>query len=229
MATPVQLYLPKQDNCFDYPDNFNSTTTPAGLTFAFAKMSLNDQSTNKSLNSVKSSQTITKDDNEPNDANAQFSLGGLYYNGDGVEQNYVKAREWYEKAAAQGHIEAKSCLGVLYYYGYGVTKDYDKARQYREIAATYNDSSAQNSLGVLYYYGHGVTQNYVKAREWFEKAAIQNYKNAQYVLGIIYHNGYGVEKNYTKAREWYEKAAAQDHADAKQQLQKLSTQPILRP
>ena len=35
-------------------------------------------------------------------AQAQYNLGGMYYNGQGTEQNITKAREWWEKAAAQG-------------------------------------------------------------------------------------------------------------------------------
>jgi TPR repeat protein len=34
----------------------------------------------------------------------------LYHNGQGVAQDYVKAREWFEKAAAQGNADAKKEL-----------------------------------------------------------------------------------------------------------------------
>ena len=36
------------------------------------------------------------------DAKAQFNLGYMYANGQGVRQDYAMARQWYEKAAAQG-------------------------------------------------------------------------------------------------------------------------------
>src|SRR5262249_38889620 len=39
-------------------------------------------------------------------ASAMFNLGLLYANGWGVAQDYVRAREWYEKAAANGYAEA---------------------------------------------------------------------------------------------------------------------------
>ena len=39
---------------------------------------------------------------EQGDARAQFYFGLLYENGDGVPLDYAKARQWYEKAAAQG-------------------------------------------------------------------------------------------------------------------------------
>ena len=42
---------------------------------------------------------------EAGDASAQNKLGLLYYDGKGVPQNYGQAKEWFEKAAKQGHVE----------------------------------------------------------------------------------------------------------------------------
>ena len=39
---------------------------------------------------------------EHGDARAQFSLGGMYYNGQGVQQDYAEAAEWTRKAARTG-------------------------------------------------------------------------------------------------------------------------------
>lgn len=36
------------------------------------------------------------------DANAQNNLGVLYFEGQGVPQDYAKARQWFEKAVTQG-------------------------------------------------------------------------------------------------------------------------------
>jgi uncharacterized protein len=47
-------------------------------------------------------------------------LGLHYDNGQGVAQDYAKAREWYEKAADNGDAGALTCLGVLYDNGQGV-------------------------------------------------------------------------------------------------------------
>ena len=41
------------------------------------------------------------------------SLGLLYQNGQGVPQDYAKAREWYEKAADKGDARAKAALERL--------------------------------------------------------------------------------------------------------------------
>ena len=42
-----------------------------------------------------------------------FDLGVLYENGQGVAQDYAKAREWYEKAAEKGDANAKARLEQL--------------------------------------------------------------------------------------------------------------------
>ena len=91
--------------------------------------------------------------------------------GYGVAQDYAKAREWYEKAAAKGDASAMVNLGLLYENGHGVAQDYAKAREWYEKAADKGDASAMNNLGLLYNNGQGVAQDYAKAREWYEKAA----------------------------------------------------------
>ena len=62
-------------------------------------------------------------DAEAGDATAQFILGGMYENGDGVAEDLTLARHWYEKAAAQGFADAQFNLGVMYENGNGVAKD----------------------------------------------------------------------------------------------------------
>ena len=78
------------------------------------------------------------------------NLGGLYDYGFGVEQDYAKAREWYEKAAAKDDAGAMTKLGALYENGHGVAQDYGKAREWYEKAAAKDDTGAMNNLGLLY-------------------------------------------------------------------------------
>lgn len=104
-------------------------------------------------------------------AGAQFRLGGLYEMGHGVPQDYVMAREWYEKAAAQGDAGAQFNLGGLYAKGLGVPQDYTKASQWWEQAAAQNEPWAQYNLGTLYFRGQGVPKDYVRAYMWLYLAA----------------------------------------------------------
>ena len=55
--------------------------------------------------------------------------------GQGVPQDYAKAREWYDTAAAAGDAGAIANIGGLYAKGQGVPQDYAKAREWYENAA----------------------------------------------------------------------------------------------
>ena len=47
------------------------------------------------------------------DAEAQFNLGGMYFNGRGVERNIHVAVGWLRMAAKQGHGQAQFNMGAL--------------------------------------------------------------------------------------------------------------------
>ena len=47
---------------------------------------------------------------ERGDAKAQFELGLMYEQGDGVDRNFAEAARWYRKAMAQGHELAEKAL-----------------------------------------------------------------------------------------------------------------------
>ncbi len=51
---------------------------------------------------------------EHGDAEAQFILGRMYADGEGVLENDATAFSWYLKAAEQGHAGAQINLGVIY-------------------------------------------------------------------------------------------------------------------
>jgi TPR repeat protein len=69
-------------------------------------------------------------------ARAMAEIGLLYINGEGVTQDYAKAREWYEKAADKGGALGMFRLGRLYH----LTQDYAKAREWYEKAADKGDT-----------------------------------------------------------------------------------------
>jgi TPR repeat protein len=58
----------------------------------------------------------------------------------------VKAREWFEKAAAKDHADAMFNLGGLYADGKGVPQDYAKAREWFEKAAAKGNANAKMNL-----------------------------------------------------------------------------------
>ncbi len=60
----------------------------------------------------------------------------MYYNGEGVPQDYAKALQWWHKAAEQGDAKAQHNLGLMYDYGLGVPQDYVQAHMWYNLAAS---------------------------------------------------------------------------------------------
>jgi len=71
------------------------------------------------------------------DAYAQYVLGLLYDNGQGVPQDHAQSLQWYLKAAQQGYAAAQFSAGLQYDRGRGTGEDPIQAfRWYREAAST---------------------------------------------------------------------------------------------
>lgn len=68
------------------------------------------------------------------DEAAQYNLGVLYINGQGVGKDPAAAASWFEKAARQGNALAQFNLGVLFRDGRGVEADYPRAYMWLEMA-----------------------------------------------------------------------------------------------
>ena len=61
---------------------------------------------------------------EQGHAVAQYFLGTMYSNGEGMPQDYQEAVSWYRKAAEQGDAGAQYNLGNMYNNSEGVPQDY---------------------------------------------------------------------------------------------------------
>ena len=70
------------------------------------------------------------------DASAQFTLGTMYFRGQGVSVNTTEAARWYRRSAERGNIIAQTELGVMYAAGIGVPKDYVLAHMWLDLAAS---------------------------------------------------------------------------------------------
>jgi TPR repeat protein len=104
---------------------------------------------------------------EQGNVGAQFNLGIMYRNGNGVIQDNAEAANWYRLAAEQGNADAQYNLGVMYKNGRGVVQDYAAAVDWYRKAAEQGHARAQNNLGYIYENGNGVIQDYVIAHMWF--------------------------------------------------------------
>jgi TPR repeat protein len=105
------------------------------------------------------------------DAQAQWYLGEMYANGNGVKTDRSSAARYYTLAADQGLPYAQWSLGVVYNYGDGVAKDLHKAAQLYQLAANQGDCYAQRSLGIMFEDGLGVETDAGRAAELYEQAA----------------------------------------------------------
>ena len=148
------------------------------------------------------------------DINAQFNMGLMYENGDGVPKDDKKAVYWWTKSAEQGSMLAQYYLGELNY----TLENYQQAIYWFEKSAEQGDSDSQFNLGAIYYDGEIVPKDYKEAKYWLTKSAKQGHIYAQYSLGLMYHNGSGVPKNYKQAVYWYRKSAEHGVPDAQNNL-----------
>lgn len=155
---------------------------------------------------------------ESGEAQAQYELALRYHSG----KNYLKAHEWYLKAAEQGHAEAQNNLGTLYSSGLGVTQDYPKAIDWMRKAADAGNANAQANMGVMYLRGRGVEKSDTEAFKWFLMAAEQGQAQAEAEMGRAYHLGLGgFPVDDKQSFKWYKRAAEKGDGTAQNNLAHL--------
>lgn len=192
------------------------------------------------LSAIASEFEETKIRAEKGDALAQYSLGGIYKHGFGVQSNPKKAIEWYTKAADQGDSSSAYKLGEMYQNGDGITQDDIQAFKWYQRAGQLGDIAAQSKVGLMYENGKGVRQDYNKAFEWYQRSAyevidynrpeknatydksdgskVEWYKKlanqgdgiAQSIVGFLYYNGEGVKQSKFQVQKWFGMACAQN-------------------
>ncbi len=104
---------------------------------------------------------------------AQFSIGLLYDDGNGVPQNHEEAFRWFLLAAESGFARAQAGVGTAYMRGKGVPQDYKAALDWLRKAAERGDLMGEVALGMAYQFGQGVPQDYVLAHMWYNLASAQ--------------------------------------------------------
>ena len=86
---------------------------------------------------------------EAGHADAQFQLGWMYHNGEGVVQDDKEAVKWYRMTAEQGIAIAQNNLGAMYANGEGVQYDFNKAHMWYNIARSNGDDLASENIEKL--------------------------------------------------------------------------------
>jgi TPR repeat protein len=104
-------------------------------------------------------------------ARAQFKLGKLYDDGQGVAQSDAEALKWYRLSAEQGDADAEYNLAVMLDRGQGVPTNGAEALKWYMEAAEQGYAPVQNNLGLEYEDVRAVPQDYDEAVKWFRKSA----------------------------------------------------------
>jgi len=136
------------------------------------------------------------------DVKAEYNLGLMYLNGDGVKQDNAEALKWFKASANGGFSEAQYRLGVIYFRNDIVPIDYAEAVKWYRAAALQGHVRSQLDMGVIYYSGAVVDQDYAEAIKWYKLAATQGSTEAQFNLGSMYLKGEGVPEDLVKGYMW---------------------------
>ena len=78
---------------------------------------------------------------EQGDAEAQFVLGSMYRDGQGVEKDLAQTLKWWEKAAELGNVDAQFALGNIYSGGFGVERDLVLSYMWFDITAAQTENA----------------------------------------------------------------------------------------
>ena len=74
----------------------------------------------------------------------------MYYRGNGVKQDYIKAYEWFSKSADNGEPAGMYHLGEMYLKGEGIHKDYTKAAECFSKAAKKGHKESEKYLAMMF-------------------------------------------------------------------------------
>lgn len=85
------------------------------------------------------------------DPYAQYGLAKMYEKGNIGKISYVKAYEWYKKAAKQDYGIAQNNLGLLYLNGHGIDENRQLAKLWFESACKNRCSEGCKNLQLLKY------------------------------------------------------------------------------
>ncbi len=157
---------------------------------------------------------------------AQFLLGVQYMDGTGVEEgwDWGEANRWFQKAAAQGHIDANVWTYNLQMLFGGLEEENAKEAVKWFKRAVDQDSLYVNmacgGLGKCYMQGLGVEQDFKKAALYLKRAVEDEEPDAEilYYLGWCYFHGQGVRQDCEEAVKWLLRAAEMDQVDAQAML-----------
>ena len=149
---------------------------------------------------------------------AQWKLGRMYAEGDGVTQNDLKAFDYFQRIAdhhaddnpntPEARFVANAFVALGHYYLEGIPntaikRDPERARQMFAYAASYfRDPDAQYYLARLYLDGIGAPHDPRTAARWFVLSAQKGQCQAQAMLGAMLFAGDHVPHQAARGLMW---------------------------
>lgn len=119
---------------------------------------------------------------------AIFSLGELYYYGNGIAQDYQKSLELYTSPLLKDHPEALFSIGVQYDLGEGVEQSYEKSFEYFLKASALNHNPSTFNVGYMYENGEFVDKDLTEARKWYQQSCDNNYEEGCIAVNTLDDN-----------------------------------------
>lgn len=149
---------------------------------------------------------------------AQWKLGRMYANGDGVTQDDLRAFEYFSRianahaedspSAPQATIVANAFVALGRYYLDGIPNskikaDVERAREMFSYAASYfGNADAQYDLARLYLKGVGAPRDTKYGARWLGLAAQKGQHQAQAMLGQMLFNGDLLPRQAARGLMW---------------------------
>lgn len=137
-----------------------------------------------------------------NNEEAQYKVGWMYDQGEGVEENDSLAIYWYQKSAAKGHT--KAMRNLAFHYLQEIKPQYrNEALRLLTQAAKLGDEIAAFDLALIYDEGKVNEENDFLALKWYQKSAEMGYVPAMTNLGFLYYD----QEKWLEAKKWLHKAS----------------------
>lgn len=160
---------------------------------------------------------------EAGHAPAQYRLGIMYANAEGVQLDFATAASWLRRAADKDLAPAQSILAWLYASGYGVEQNDREAGRWYRKAAQQGLPKDQYTLAAMYRWGrYGVDRDPTEMIKWYERAASQDFAPAQYALGQMLAKGTDVPTDAITAFQWLSLAIVNGSEPAQKALMELT-------
>ncbi|CAH0056666.1 unnamed protein product [Clonostachys solani] len=133
-------------------------------------------------------------------------IGRMYLRGEGVTQNFEKAKIWFERGISQTDPMAYYGLGLINLNGLGVKKNVKRAMDLLKKSADQDYAPAQVEMGRLYLDQGGV-DDLRTANNYFELAARYGNIESGYYIAEMVNNGVGREYICSVALSFYKLVA----------------------